>query len=75
MTYLGTVDDGGRLIVDRASGLTAGLPGKVLPYALGILGAGTIATLGILLFRSRRALRQFQEEESEDETEHEEEPK
>ena len=75
VTYLGTEANGPGLIVDRASGLTAGLPGKVLPYALGILGVGTIATLGVLLFRSRRALRQFQEEEPEEEIEQEEEAK
>ena len=71
VTYLGAEADGAGLIIDRASGLTAGLPGKVLPYALGILGAGIIATLGVLLFRSRRALRQLQEE-PEDESEEEE---
>ena len=70
VTYLGAAADGAGLIVDR----TSGLPGKVLPYALGVLGAGTIATLGVLLFRSRRALRQLQEE-PEDETEQEEEAK
>ena len=74
VTYLGAAADGAGLIIDRASGLTASLPGKVLPYALGVLGAGTIATLGVLLFRSRRALRQLQEE-PEDETEQEEEAK
>ena len=71
VTYLGTETETPGIIVDRTSGLTAGLPGKVLPYALGILGAGTIATLGVLLFRSRRALRQLQEE-PEDESEEEE---
>ena len=71
VTYLGTETETPGIIVDRASGL----PGKVLPYALGVLGAGTIATLGVLLFRSRRALRQFQEEEPEEETEQEEEAK
>ena len=71
VTYLGTETETPGIIVDRASGLTAGLPGKVLPYALGVLGAGTIATLGVLLFRSRRALRQLQEE-PEDESEEEE---
>ena len=74
VTYLGTETETPGIIVDRTSGLTAGLPGKVLPYALGVLGAGTIATLGVLLFRSRRALRQLQEE-PEDETEEEEETK
>lgn len=71
VTYLGTETETPGIIIDRASGLTAGLPGKVLPYALGILGAGTIATLAVLLFRSRRALRQLQEE-PEDESEEEE---
>ena len=71
VTYLGTETETPGIIVDRASGLTAGLPGKVLPYALGVLGAGTIATLAVLLFRSRRALRQLQEE-PEDESEEEE---
>ena len=71
VTYLGTETETPGIIIDRASGLTAGLPGKVLPYALGVLGAGTIATLGVLLFRSRRALRQLQEE-PEDESEEEE---
>ena len=69
VTYLGTETETPGIIVDR----TSGLPGKVLPYALGVLGAGTIATLGVLLFRSRRALRQLQEEEPEDESEHEQE--
>ena len=71
VTYLGTETETPGIIIDRASGLTAGLPGKVLPYALGILGAGTNATLAVLLFRSRRALRQLQEE-PEDESEEEE---
>ena len=35
VTYLGAEADGAGLIIDRASGLTASLPGKVLPYALG----------------------------------------
>ena len=73
VTYLGAEADGAGLIIDRASGLTAGLPGKILPYALGVLGVGTVATLAVLLFRSRRALRQLQEEEPEDESEHEQE--
>ena len=71
VTYLGTETGGINILPDRDGAAMAGLPGKVLPYALGILGAGTIATLGVLLFRSRRALRQFQEE-PEDETEQEE---
>ena len=72
VTYLGTETGGINILTDRDGTAMAGLPGKVLPYALGILGAGTIATLGVLLFRSRRALRQFQEEESEEEAEQEE---
>ena len=72
VTYLGTETGGINILTDRDGTAMAGLPGKVLPYALGILGAGTIATLGVLLFRSRRALRQLQEEESEEEAEQEE---
>lgn len=44
----------------------------ILPYALGILGIGTVAILSVLLFRSHRALRQLQEE-PEDESEQEQE--
>lgn len=71
VTYLGTETSGINLLPDRSGVSVAGLPGKILPYALGILGAGIIATLGVLLFRSRRALRQLQEE-PEDESEEEE---
>ena len=55
------------MVPDRGGISVAGLPGKVLPYALGVLGVGTVATLAVLLFCSRRALRQLQEEEMEDE--------
>ena len=75
VTYLGTETSGINLLPDRSSVSVAGLPGKVLPYALAVLGIGTVATLGVLLFRSRRTLRQLQEEEPEDETEQEEEAK
>ncbi len=74
VTYLGMEVDISDTTLDRASDLTAGLPGKVLPYALGALGVGTVATLSVLLFRCRRALRQFQEE-PEDEIEEVEETK
>ena len=73
VTYLGTESGSSTPVPERGSIRAAGLPGKVFPYALGVLAAGTVAVLGVLLFRSRRALRQFQEEELEDETE--EEPK
>jgi hypothetical protein len=72
VTYLGTEVEAPGLIANRGSVSMAGLPGKVLPYALGVLGVGTVATLAVLLFRSRQALRQLQEE-PEDESEHEEE--
>ena len=72
VTYLGTPAEGTSLIATRGNVSISGLPGKVLPYALGVLGVGTVATLSVLLFRSRRALRQLQEE-PEDELEHEEE--
>ncbi len=72
VTYLGSEVSSISILPDRSSTTTAGLPGQVLPYALGILGVGTVVILGVLLFRSRRALRQFQEE-PEDESEHEEE--
>lgn len=72
VTYLGTAAEGTSLIATRGNVSMSGLPGKALPYALGILGIGTVATLSVLLFRSRRALRQLQEE-PEDESEHEEE--
>ena len=72
VTYLGTPAEGTSLIATRGNVSISGLPGKVLPYALGILGVGTVATLSVLLFRSRRALRQLQEE-PEDELEHEQE--
>jgi len=72
VTYLGTESENSGLVIDRASINVAGLPRKVLPYALCALGVGTVATLAVLLFRSRRALRQLQEE-PEDESEHEEE--
>ena len=72
VTYLGTAAEGTSLIATRGNVNMSGLPGKVLPYALGILGVGTVATLSVLLFRSRRALRQLQDE-PEDELEHEEE--
>lgn len=71
VTYLGT-ETGINILPDRGGISVAGLPGKVLPYALGVLGVGTVATLAVLLFRSRRALRQIQEE-LEDESEHEQE--
>ena len=70
VTYLGTEAEGTSLIASQRNVSMDGLPGKVLPYALGILGVGTVATLAVLLFRSRRALRQFQEE-PEDELEQE----
>ena len=72
VTYLGTESESSGLVIDRNGINAAGLPGKVLPYALGVLGVGTVATLAVLLFRSRRALRQIQEE-LEDESEHEQE--
>ena len=59
VTYLGAPSDGDGLLPVRAGAALSGLPGQVLPYALGVLGVGTIATLGVLLFRSRRALRQL----------------
>ena len=73
VTYLGTESGSSTPVPERGSIRAAGLPGKVFPYALGVLAAGTVAVLGVLLFRSRRTLRQLQEEELEDETE--EEPK
>lgn len=72
VTYLGTAAEGTSLIDTRGNVSMSGLPGKVLPYALGILVIGTVATLSVLLFRSRRALRQLQEE-PEDESEQEQE--
>ena len=75
VTYLGTEISGINILPERGGFAMAGLPGKVLPYALAVLGVGTVATLGVLLFRSRRALRQFQEEEPDEESELEEEPK
>lgn len=72
VTYLGT-ETGINILPDRGGISVAGLPGKVLLYALGILGVGTVATLAVLLFRSRRALRQLQEEYPGDELEHEQE--
>lgn len=71
VTYLGTEAENSGLVIDRSGIKTDSLPGKVLPYALGVLGVGTVATLAVLLFRSRRALRQLQEE-PEDDSEHEE---
>ncbi|MEY8318851.1 hypothetical protein AALB19_16275 [Oscillospiraceae bacterium 50-58] len=73
VTYLGTESDNSTHVPERGSIRAAGLPEKVFPYALGVLAAGTVAVLGVLLFRSRRTLRQLQEEDLEDETE--EEPK
>ena len=73
VTYLGTESGSSTPVPALGSIRAAGLPGKVFPYALGILAAGTVAVLGVLLFRSRRTLRQLQEEDLEDETE--EEPK
>ena len=72
VTYLGTEPENSGLAIDRGGINVAGLPGKILPYALGVLGVGTVVTLSVLLFRSRRALRQLQEEEPEDESEEEE---
>ena len=72
VTYLGTAAEGTSLIINRDGIGVAGLPSKVLPYALGILGIGTVATLSVLLFRSRQTLRQLQEE-PEDESEQEQE--
>ena len=72
VTYLGTAAEGTSLIATRGNVSMSGLPVKVLPYALGILGIGTVAILSVLLFRSRRALRQLQEE-PEDESEQEQE--
>ena len=73
VTYLGTQSEGTSLLPTRDGTVLGGLPGQVLPYALGVLGVGTIAALSVLLFHSRRALRQLQEEEPEEELEHEEE--
>ena len=75
VTYLGSESESSGLVIDRNGINAAGLPGKVLPYVLGVLGVGTVATLAVLLFRSRRALRQLQEEEPEEENEQEEEAK
>lgn len=69
VTYLGTEVGISRLLPDRSGPNSMGLPGKVLPYALGVLGIGTVATLAVLLFRSHRALRQFQDEEPEEDIE------
>lgn len=69
VTYLGSEMGISSLLPDRSNSGSLGLPGKVLPYAIGVLGIGTVATLAVLLFRSRRALRQFQEEEPEEEIE------
>ena len=63
VTYLGTESGSSTPVPERGSIRAAGLPGKVFPYALGVLAAGTVAVLGVLLFRSRRTLRQLQEED------------
>lgn len=69
VTYLGSkVEE--PIIIPVRDGIR--LPSQFLPYTLGILGVGTVAALGVLLFRSRRALRQLQEEEPEEESEQEE---
>lgn len=70
VTYLGTASESSGLVIDRNGINATGLPGKVLSYALGVLGIGAVVTLSVLLFRSRRALRQLQEE-PEDESEQE----
>jgi len=72
VTYLGTESESSGLVIDRNGINAAGLPGKVLSYVLGVLGIGAVVTLSVLLFRSRRALRQLQEE-PEDESEQEQE--
>lgn len=72
VTYLGTESESSGMVIDRNGINATGLPGKVLPYALGILGVGAVATLSVLLFRSHRALRQLQEEAG-DESEQEQE--
>lgn len=72
VTYLGTESESSGLVIDRNGINATGLPGEVLSYALGVLGIGAVVTLSVLLFRSRRALRQLQEE-PEDELEHEQE--
>lgn len=69
VTYLGSEVSISSILPDRSSAGSLGLPGKVLPYTLGVLGIGTVATLAVLLFRSRRALRQFQDEEPEEDIE------
>lgn len=74
VTYLGTEAEGSSLIADRGGISVAGLPGKVLPYALSILGVGAVATLSVLLFRSHRALRQLQEEAGDESEQEQEEP-
>ena len=73
VTYLGTQTGEASTPPTRGGISLPALPSQVLPYALGFLGVGTIAALGVLLFRSRRALRQLQEEDPEEESEHEEE--
>ena len=72
VTYLGTESESSGLVIDRNGINATGLPGKVLSYVLGVLGIGAVVTLSVLLFRSRRALRQLQEE-PEDESEQEQE--
>lgn len=69
VTYLGSGAGTSGPLTDRGAAGSLGLPGKVLPYAFGVLGIGTAATLAVLLFRSRRSLRQLQEEEPEEEIE------
>lgn len=78
LTYLGEtyvpeqMDDanghGGNMLLDGGSLIAA-----IWPYALGGIGLTAAAVLGVLLWRSRKQVRQLQEQEYETEIEEEEE--
>ncbi len=80
LTYLGTENGGAEEPSDiepvgtkQAGAFLPAEKVSVIPYLLGGLGLAAIAVLTVLLVRSRREIRQLQEAELEDETEHEEE--
>ena len=71
VTYLGTEAVRPEIVPERSNINIAGMTGKVLPYVLCVLVIGTITALGVMLFRSRRTLRRFQEDLEESEQEEE----
>jgi len=73
VTYLGAESSGGDIVAIREGIRFPTLPSQFLPYVLSFLVLAVVATLTVMLVRSRREVRRLQEEEPEEESEQEEE--